>query len=99
MTDPKLATRRTYRITVDVEVTLASGPDEGSAGASRAEARHHHGDLVGYLLDRPELLEGLPHSSAINALGGHVRLAQLWRIDYFSTFYDRQSLPASARPD
>lgn len=26
-------------------------------------------------------------------------LAQLWRIDCFSTFYDRQSLPASARPD
>jgi hypothetical protein len=73
MTDPKLAaepaTRRTYRITVDVEATLASGLGEGSAGPSWAEAGRHHGDLVGRLLDRPELLEGLLRSSAIDALG------------------------------
>ena len=73
MTDPRPAaepaTRRTYRITVDVEATLASGPGEGSTGPSWAEAGRHHGDLVGRLLDRPELLEGLLHSSAIDALG------------------------------
>jgi hypothetical protein len=74
MTDPKPAaepaTRRMYRITVDVEVTLASGPGEVSAGPSWAEAGRHHGDLVGRLLDRPELMEALLRSSAIEALGG-----------------------------
>ena len=73
MTDPKPptepATRRTYRFTVDIEATLASGPGEGSAGLSWAEAVRHHGDLVGRLLDRPELLESLLRSSAIEALG------------------------------
>jgi hypothetical protein len=73
MTDPKPAvepaTRRTYRFTIDVEATLASGPGEGWAGPSRAEAERHHGDLVGRLLDRPELLESLLRSSAIEALG------------------------------
>ena len=73
MTDPKSpaepATRRTYRFTVDIEATLASGPGEGSAGLSWDEAVHHHGDLIGRLLDRPKLLEGLLRSSAIEALG------------------------------
>lgn len=66
------AIRRTYRLTVDVEATLASGPDEGSAGPSWSwgEAGRHHGDLViGRLLERPELLESLLRSSAIEALG------------------------------
>ena len=39
MTEPKPATdpatRRAYRITVDVEATLASGPGERSAGPSQ----------------------------------------------------------------
>ena len=73
MIDPKPAaepaTRRTYRFTVDVEAVLASGPGEGSAGPSWAKAGRHHGDLVGRLLNRPELLEGLLRSSAIDALG------------------------------
>jgi hypothetical protein len=45
MTDRKPAaepaTRRTYRFTVDIEATLASGPVEGSAGPSWDEAVHH----------------------------------------------------------
>ena len=73
MTDPKPpaepATRRTYRFTVDIEATLASGPGEGSAGPSWAKAGRHHGDLLRRLLDRPELLENLLRSSAIEALG------------------------------
>jgi len=73
MTDPKPAagpaTSRTYRFTIDVEAALASGPADPSSGLSWAEAARHHGDLVGRLLDRPELLEGLLRSSAIDALG------------------------------
>ena len=72
-TDPKAASgpaaRRTYRITVDVEAALAPGPGEWSVGPSWAEAARRHDDLVGRLLDRPELLESLLRSAAIEVLG------------------------------